>query len=102
MTGSACSVPRVLTVPVSSRNSRPSAGGPQVAGGEHAQHVAVRDQRDVAAGQQGSDPGQHAFGPLGDLLDGLARVRGVPGITPSRHRYQPGLVSWICGVVSPS
>ena len=27
MTGSACSVPRVLTVPVSSRNSRPSAGG---------------------------------------------------------------------------
>ncbi len=27
MTGSACSVPRVPTVPVSSRNSRPSAGG---------------------------------------------------------------------------
>jgi periplasmic divalent cation tolerance protein len=27
ITGSACSVPRVLTVPVSSRNSRPSAGG---------------------------------------------------------------------------
>ena len=27
MTGSACSAPRVLTVPVSSRNSRPSAGG---------------------------------------------------------------------------
>ena len=27
MTGSPCSVPRVLTVPVSSRNSRPSAGG---------------------------------------------------------------------------
>ena len=27
MTGSVCSVPRVLTVPVSSRNSRPSAGG---------------------------------------------------------------------------
>jgi hypothetical protein len=27
MTGSACSVPRALTVPVSSRNSRPSAGG---------------------------------------------------------------------------
>ena len=27
MTGSSCSVPSVLTVPVSSRNSRPSAGG---------------------------------------------------------------------------
>ena len=27
MTGSACSVPRALTVPVSSRNSRPPGGG---------------------------------------------------------------------------
>src|SRR5437879_1146443 len=37
----------------------------------------VRVPCDVATGQQGNSPGQHAFGPLGDLLDGLAGMRGI-------------------------
>jgi hypothetical protein len=49
----------------------------QVAGGQHAQHVAVRDQRHVAVGQQRQGPGQHPVGPLADLLNGLAGMRGV-------------------------
>ncbi len=50
---------------------------PQVAGGEHAQYVAVRDQRDVAVGQQRLDPAQHPVHPLAHLLHRLPGVRGV-------------------------
>src|SRR5690348_10311508 len=60
-------------------------GEQQVAGGQHAQHVTVRDQRDVAAWQQGYDPGQEPADPVGDLLDALAgvlRVAADHAVTP--------------------
>ena len=83
MTGSSCSLPRVETVPVSSRNSRPSAGRQaEPARGEHPQHVTVRDQGDVAIREERRGPLEYPVDPLADLLDGLARVAGVAGNDP--------------------
>jgi len=47
------------------------------AGGEHAQHVAVRDQGDISLRQQRGRPLEHPVGPLADLGGGLPGVLGV-------------------------
>jgi hypothetical protein len=51
----------------------------QVAGGQHTQHVPVRDQRDIAVGQQRRHPAEHLVGPLAYLFHGLAGMFGVAG-----------------------
>ena len=80
MTGSSCSAPSVLIVPVSSRKCRPLRRDElQESGGEHAQHVTVRDQRDVSVAEQRHDPGEHPVGSLADLFHGLAGMFGVSG-----------------------
>jgi len=42
----------------------------------------VRDEGDVALGQQRPDPGQRPVRAFADLLDGLARMLGVAGDHP--------------------
>ena len=69
-------------------------GQPEPARREHAQHVSVREERDVTLGR--ARPGNHPIGPRADLL------RVSPPGHPSRKISQPGACSWICLGVSPS
>jgi len=83
ITGSPCSVPSVLRVPVSSRNKRPSAGSRR-------RQVTVRDKRDIAVGEQRRHPGQHRVGPRGHLGDGLARMCRVARDDPVAPQVPAG------------
>ena len=78
MTGASRSQPRTEMVAVPSANSPPDVGRQaQPAGGQDAEQVTVSEEQDVAVGCP--DPGDHAVGPGGDLVDGLAaRPRSAP------------------------
>ena len=72
---------------------------PQPAGGEHPQHVAVRDQRDVAVGQQrprpGPAPGPPARRPAARSRRGARRRPGSPRpATGTSRGAAPGSAVW--------